>query len=144
MDLRQIEALCKRISKRRRCGKRICGVKSASVPDIGTAAHLFGLKAEDDIYDQVDEEFALVVLTTVLHRDMAYQAELMPKDEAAEFARRFISAFPRDDRRIYTNGDLGHDPDGWVFNCATDATIDSGILVTTPSVVGCLWFMDED
>lgn len=144
IDINKAQALCKQISKRRRVGKSICGAKLADVQTVGEAASIFGLNAQDETYDEIGEERALAVLKTVLHKDLAYNGELMPEQEAMQFAREFIKQFDDSPMRLFTNGDFDIDPTRASWSAATDATFDTGVLVLTPHAVGCLWFMDED
>jgi hypothetical protein len=87
----------------------------------------------------------------VLHRDMAYDAEVMPEARAAELADAFLAQFGPG-TRYFTYGTWHLPPvvrpDGVVcgpsWSPVTPATFDTGVLAIGPERSGCLWVEDED
>ena len=86
---------------------------------------------------EVSATTALGLVTSILHKDLAYGHSLMPERRAKELARRFLSQFGRS-ARYFSNGWPG------VSTPATDATLDTGVLVVGDERCGCLWVEDED
>jgi hypothetical protein len=112
------------------------------------AALAFGLKGDPAIYSEVGPKEAACVLRSVIHRDMAYEMELVPLRQAEELAEQFLRAVGSVGARYFTNGTFGlprPSPNvGASWSPATEATFDTGILVITPERTACLWFEDED
>ena len=97
-------------------------------------------------------------LALLLHRTMAYQAEVMPLEAAEELSAEFMVQFGTD-AQCFTNGDWydkalintraerkeGYDvvsPASW-YPC-TDASFDCGIIIRNERYIGIVWFTDED
>jgi hypothetical protein len=72
----------------------------------------------------------------------------MSAAQANTLAHEFVGQFSDECARFYTNGSYGCSRVGVKslsdWSPATEATFDSGILVVTPTRIGCAWFMDED
>ena len=109
-------------------------------------------------------------MENVLHKDMAYGAEIMPMLLARELATQFLAEFSRASTRFFTNGEWGkppveqnvkpswfsvifailaarHAPRAWAgssWSPATSATFDTGVIVVSDQKIGCVWFQDED
>lgn len=87
----------------------------------------------------------------VLHRDMAYNAEVMSDARAAELADAFLSHFGPG-TRYFSNGTWHLPPVvrpgrvvcGASWDPVTPATFDTGVLAIGPERFGCLWIEDED
>ena len=128
-------------------GGCIVGTKKATVDSVESAAELFGLSSETDIYEMIERAEAVEVLKRVLHKDMAYSVSIMSSEQAKMLAREFIGSFGKDST-FYTNGEYGRHPVnptvGPSWSPATDATFDSGVVVIFDEMVGCAWFTDED
>lgn len=107
-----------------------------------------GLSAAADIYREIDAAEALAVLEAVLHEDMAYGVEIMPRARAREIAQGLLAGYAGSETRYFTNGEYGllhNNPNagpGW--NPATDSTFDTGVLVLASDKSLCLWVEDED
>ena len=118
------------------------------VKNVKEVAYRFGLTPESEIYFEVGFEDAKLTLTHLLHKDMAYEHEIMPLAQASILAAEFLAEFSSEEARYFTNSDwpawLANPGSGRSWAPATDATFDSGILIITPTRVGCAWFMDED
>lgn len=121
------------------------GAASASVTDVASS---FGLLDSPECYEEIDAVEAARVLENVLHRDMAYKAEIMPMSLARELSGEFVAVFADSDARFFTNGEWGR-PMGALgigpsWAPVTSATFDTGVLVVSDQRVGCVWCMDED
>ncbi len=124
------------------------GVLQQSFARPETAARAFGLRADADIYIEVDAEEAASVLRNVIHEDMAYGYEFTPLEHAEQLAVQFLQAIPASGTRYFTNGTFGRPREspniGPSWSPATDATFDTGVLILGSSLSACLWFEDED
>ncbi|HXG11461.1 MAG TPA: hypothetical protein VNK04_17030 [Gemmataceae bacterium] len=128
-----------------------CGLSSRASPTIPESAREFGLRDEAGCYKEIDEEAARRLLRLVLHRDMAYNVEIMPEVRAAELADAFLAQFGPG-TRFFSNGTWHLPavvrPDGGVigpsWDPVTSATFDTGVLAIGPEWSGCLWVEDED
>ena len=132
----------------RDCGRVVFGIRDWRPLTLGLVAAEFGLSSAANVYEEILREEATAVLTAVLHKDMAYNCEIMLLEQANALAADVISLFEANGARFFTNGGYGRprlNPNvgpGWM--AATEATFDTGVLVLAPSSCACLWFMDED
>ena len=110
-----------------------CGLSSLSSPTVRELAREFGLCDDPGCYREVDEASARSSVVRHLHRDMAYDAEIMPMSQADQLANRFFAQFGAGSK-YFTNNSCP----------ATSATFDEGILVLGPDCSGCPWVEDED
>lgn len=137
-----------RIVAARTIGDIIAGVKPGVVARVGEAAAAFGLLDDDAIYSEIAADEAVAVLTSVIHQDMAYHAEIVSRKTAQGLAEAFVGVFDTDGTRFFTNGTFGRPQPaphiGRSWRPATAATFDTGVLVLGPSSFACLWFQDED
>src|SRR5262245_48376011 len=117
----------------RRFGVVHCGVSSLSAPTIAELAQEFGLRNDAGCYREIDEASARLSVRRLLHRDLAYSAEIMPERQAEQLTERFFAQFGSG-ARFFTNN--------WCP--ATNATFDEGVLVMGSHRSGCLWVEDED
>ena len=94
-------------------------------------------------YREIERGEAERVVVELLHHDLAYQAEIMPREQAEALARDFLAAVPAD-ARFYTNGSLtaGGSPGSWTP--ATRATFDHGVIAVSAGGSSCFWIEDED
>ena len=133
------------------CGVVRCGLSAQPTPPVPELAREFGLRDKLSSYKEIDKVAARHLIQLVLHRDMAYSAEVMPEARAAELADRFLAQFSADSR-YYSNGSWHMPPvvrpDGVVCGPSWDAvrtaTFDTGVLAIGPARSGCLWVEDED
>jgi len=117
----------------RRFGVVHCGVSSLPAPTITDLAREFGLRGDAECYREIDEASARLSIRRLLHRDLAYSAEVMPEQQAEQLTEQFLAQFGSG-ARFFTNN--------WCP--ATNATFDEGVLVMGPDHSGCLWVEDED
>ncbi|MHC4939436.1 MAG: homocysteine S-methyltransferase [Planctomycetota bacterium] len=135
------DPLAERIRSERDCGQ--VRLRSAERGDLDADgfAKAFGLTALGVDWVTVNREEALRLLTNVLHRDLAYEQEIMPRRRAAQLARRFLDQAD-EDSIFLTNGTLGLGGGGWTP--LTESTFDTGILALGSSWIRMLWVEDAD
>lgn len=130
----------------RRCAGyvRVCFLTHHGEPMPETLKR-FGL-ATDYQLRQIERHRAIDVLTTLLHRDMAYGLELMPATDAQRFAVWLLERFPAEGSAFYTNGDWRRDSHGGSpgWTPLTASTFDGGVIATSGGLAACVWFEDED
>jgi len=118
---------------------------TASISDVAVA---FGLSDSADCYREIDALEAARVLEYVLHRDLAYNVEIMPLGLAIELTAEFIAQFSGLSARFFTNGDWGRplltQGIGHRWSPVTTATFDAGVVVVSTEKIGCVWCLDED
>jgi hypothetical protein len=117
----------------RRFGVVHCGISSQLSPNITELAGEFGLRGDSTAYREVDEATARESVKRLLHRDLAYSAEVMPEREAARLTEDFFAQFDLGSK-YFTNNSCP----------VTDATFDEGVLVIGRQGCGCFWVEDED
>ncbi len=87
------------------------------------------------------------LLTSILHKDLAYQYECMEIGLARSTMRSFFDLFS-DAARYYSNADFKPDSGGFVtigsYQSITGATFDSGVVAIDDKHVGFMWCEDED
>ncbi|KRF00863.1 hypothetical protein ASG88_10615 [Nocardioides sp. Soil777] len=117
--------------------------ESRGITSFDDASRAVGLRPLSDSWVVVDAERAARIITGLLHRDLAYNAEIMPLLPAQALAAEFVSAFgPHVQCATNTEGLPHESPKAWAP--ATDATFDSGVAILGDSVAGIYWVADED
>jgi hypothetical protein len=134
------------------CGAVRCGLSKHATPTSASElAREFGLDDEPSFYKEIDEAAARDLIRSVLHRDMAYNAEVMHEARAAELADQFLAQFGPG-TRYFSNGSW-HLPRvvlvngvvcGPSWDPVTPATFDTGVLAIGQERSGCFWVEDED
>jgi hypothetical protein len=143
-------AVAEEIIAARGFGDVHCGISSQTSPSVAQLAREFGLADDPGPYKEIDAAAAKRLVQTLLHLDMAYNAEVMPAARAAELAERFLAQFASAGVRFYTNSTFHECRGGkltWSgvsWDPVTSATFDTGVLVIGPESSGCLWVEDED
>lgn len=105
----------------------------------------FGLAYRDySMLIDIIRSTAIDVLTTLLHKDMAYSRELMEQMKSKTIAVDFFSLFQEKGSHYYTNGrwDQRERTNSWIP--MTESTFDGGIVVQADRISGCIWFEEED
>lgn len=128
-----------------------CGLSALASPTVPELAREFGLQDDVACYKEIDEVAARGLARMVLHRDMAYDDEVMPATRAAALTDAFLAQFGAG-TRYFSNGDwrlrtAGRPEDGVVctsLDPVTPATFDTGLLAVGAERSGCLWVEDED
>jgi hypothetical protein len=139
------------IIRERACGIVHCALSSRPSQTVPELAREFGLRDDPACYKAIDEHAAHRLVRLILHKDLAYQAEVMPEARAVELANLFLQQFGSG-ARYYTNGTFHEERrqvseavwSGASWDPVTQATFDTGVLVIAPRCSGCLWVEDED
>jgi hypothetical protein len=118
-------------------------LSSQSSLTIPALAREFGLRDDLHAYQEIDEFTARRLIFLILHRDLAYNSEVMPESRATELADRFLGQFSVG-ARFFTNGTFYERQRHTTWNPVTEATFDTGVLILGPKCSGCLWVEDED
>lgn len=136
------------ISKARKCGHvRFHRIYEYPV-DLNRILTMCYLKPEAERLLEIGRDEAVRVLVCWLHRDAAYQTELMPVEQAQRFAERFVREYSDETSRFFTNGrwDDSTRPQSW--QPLTESIFDGGLLIESgrgnDTQHTCLWFEDED
>lgn len=128
-----------------------CGVSSQPSPTVQELAREFGLRDDPSCYKEIGVSSARRLVRLVLHRDLAYNVEIMSESRAAELTDKFFAQFDPG-ARYFTNGTFHERPRrinesvtaGASWDAVTEATFDTGVLTIAPKCSGCLWVEDED
>lgn len=131
------------IKAARKYGVTHCGISDQS-HSLTTLVAEFQLATDAETYQEIDQQDATKLLTLILHRDLAYNSEIMPESDATLLAQRFLNYVTDGEARYFTNGTFHNPSGGAEWNPATDATFDTGVLVLSSKTSGCLWVEDED
>lgn len=141
-------------ARRRRGGVWIerLALEHGTTEQAGARADAFvtslGLKPMPSWY-RISRDASQAGAASVLHRDLAYNGEIMPAADAARLAAGFLEYFPeRNDGGLvyFTNGTLMDPsrPNGQIWHPITTATFDCGVIVVAKDSIGILWVSDED
>lgn len=146
------------IRSRRTAGRVSCAlvphpVNLAPTDAADRAVQGAGLRPLGEGWLEIRESDAERIATGVLHRDLAYGAELIPLAEAEELASALIALVPLP-MTCFTNGDWadafdadrdsGESLESVGFDPISDATLDAGIVCVSEEVTLLLWVEDED
>lgn len=116
--------------------------QEATFDQVASAA---GLHPLGERWCVIDAEKAVRVVASVLHRDLAYGAELLPLSQALRLAEELVSYCGGNAARFATNTQGEPDAGFWSgWNPATEATLDGGILVLGRLARAVYWVEDED
>lgn len=89
----------------------------------------------------------------LLHKDMAYEVELMPVDKASLFTDKFFSLFSKQalyfsnsswNENEYSGADKDFEFGLSSWAPLTELTFDSGIIICDNSKIDIIWFSDAD
>lgn len=144
-----------RILQHRDAGHTTCAVvdlpghaTGPSAVDHVVQAH--GFRKITTEWHEVSATDAHAIVTTLLHRDLAYGEEIMSLQTAAEFATQLFDLVP-EPHAYFTNGEwtMQADADHGVatlhgFDPISDATLDSGVVCIGDGRAALLWVQDED
>ena len=104
-------------------------------------------KKLDSLWKTFNKYDAERLLTSILHKDMAYQYECMEIGLARSTMRSFFDLFS-DSARFYSNAEFRPASGGLVsigsYQAITNATFDSGIVAIDDNHIGFIWIEDED
>lgn len=147
------------IVQQRTAGRTICAIqndnvvgKGREIADRVVQAH--DLRGLGDGWSMISGADAHAIVTTLLHRDLASNTELMSLAKASDLATRFFDLVP-EPHTYFTNGDwttssdARSDPthplatlEGW--DPISDATYDSGVVCVGEGSAAVLWVEEED
>jgi hypothetical protein len=114
------------------------------------------ISAEEFIESLVEignNRLASSILTSLLHKDLAYDAEMIPLEQANLLANAFISNFSNQARYFsnstwnkneYKEGNRSYELGLSSWTPFTEATFDSGVIIYDNNRIGIAWFADED
>lgn len=139
------------IKSKRNLGTVRCGYLSHPA-ELPLVASEFSLSPDVAKYRRVAKREAEQIVTRILHKDMAYNSEIMPERTAADLGVGFLRAFDDRTASFFTNIDYSGEgralgPSTWAgpdWNPVTEATFDAGIIAISGSGAACLWIEDED
>lgn len=137
--------------KRERGGVVHCATGEVTAPGVTPRQSIdsfvgrYKLAGIGDAWVEVSQDVAQQHLAEVLHRGLAYNGELIPRQRAAELASAFLAMFPGG--RYFTNTedapyDAKQSSHGW--DPITQATFDTGIVALRGNEIGMIWLEDED
>jgi hypothetical protein len=142
-----IQSLADDLREARWAGKLHFIVEPNNEPQIGDIIHLLddfvqrhGMTGLGAQWDELNRTDAARHLVSILHRDMAYDMEIMPLERAEELTARFVDLFP--DAHFFSN--CAPDVLGFGSNPITAATFDTGIIAVGTTSTGMIWVEDED
>ncbi|MGV3707777.1 MAG: hypothetical protein ACO1Q7_02980 [Gemmatimonas sp.] len=142
----------KEILESRKAGHTICVVVEApSTEDAIDAADQIvkaqGLQGIADGWIEISANDAHAIVATLLHRDLAYGAELMTFSRASDLSTALLDSVA-EPHRYFTNGDWAVGDEGEAtfngWNPISDATFDSGIVCIGDGHAALFWVQDED
>lgn len=107
-------------------------------------ARVAGIEPLEKRWNEVNRAAAESLLTTVLHRSLAYGVELMPAKTAAWLASQFVDAVGRYGTRFATNRtDLAAGSSS-SWTPATEYAMDMGVVAIGENGAALYWVADED
>lgn len=114
---------------------------ACSFDDLARAA---GIEPLGRAWIEIDYDDARSLLAGLLHKDLAYSAELMPKHRADWLTLQFLQAFGGFGNRYATNTEPLSSSGSRAWNPATEFTFDAGVVVIGEEGAGLYWVADED
>ena len=91
---------------------------------------------------EIKRDEALDLLSFLLSTHLAYSTKVLEENTAVQYAIEFLDLFPTSSQ-FYTNA-LWHKKDSISWTPLAPSTFDGGIIVRNKSLVGSVWFLDED
>jgi hypothetical protein len=144
------QELVDQIQARRRFGRITCSALRRREPgnandqaDAITRMHGFRGLAEGWI--AIPEEAARELVTHILHKDLAYMLEVMPRAEATTLADAFIAAVPEPCTYL-TNAtwDVAPEVKLTSWDPVSESTFDAGVICVGAEAIVLIWVEDED
>lgn len=127
----------------RRFGEIRCTVASEITGNLSRLLGKFGLTPNESLLVEHDRDSAFQILFTLLWKDMAYEGECMPRQEAESLAQQILADHETTGCRYFSNGNVAKS-ESW--NPLTESIFDAGLVITDPAKHNhfCIWFQDED
>ena len=118
---------------------------------LDSSVEQLGMHGIGESWREVDASSAGKIIQRILHRDLAYDSELMLQSDAKTLTDRMISLFSSK-AKYYTNDTFDQDaivvgPEvkrGPSWHPITKATFDTGIVFVDKSRIGLIWVEDEN
>ncbi len=99
---------------------------------------------------EIPRRIAVKLITQLIASELAYPEEVVPAEQAAELAARFLALFPAG-ARYFTNGAVsgetaiydvdGNEIVGW--RSLSEAELDNGVIGLSADRVGMIWAEDS-
>ena len=136
------------IVKHRKCGViRFACIDQYPV-ELNRILEMCGLKPKADKLLEINSSQAISTLARWLHREPAYDTELMSREMAEDLAARFIREFGTEKSRFYTNAKWFEPGPPHDWESLSDFVWDGGIVmhdeVSNHMRHVCLWFLAAD
>ena len=127
----------------RNCGEIRYSVASEHTANLSRLLGKFGLTPDESLLVEHDRDSALQILITLLWKDMAYEGECMPRNEAELLAQQILAEHENPGCRYFSNGNVAN---GESWNPLTESTFDAGLVIASTQGHNhfCIWFQDED
>lgn len=126
----------------RKYGEIRVSVASEMTGDLSRVLSKFGLLDDASMLIEHSRATAVSILTELLWKDMAYEGECMPRENAEASAISIISENEDAQSRFFSNGNWAL-RESW--NPLTKATFDAGIIISGQrGTYFCIWIEDED
>jgi len=136
------------IAKARKCGQIRFHAVYQYPGDLNRILEMCNLKPEAESLLRIERDDAVRALASWLHRDAAYQTELMSADSALGLAEKFVREFSDESSRFFTNGHWYNSKQPQSWQPLTESTFDGGIIIESGRANDtrhvCIWFEDED
>ncbi len=128
--------------KARDCGEIRIALVTEMTGDLSRVLSKLGFAPDASMLVEQDRVTALSILTALLWKDMAYEGECMPREQAEAFSNAIIDENCDIHSRYFSNGNWALQ-ESW--NPLTNATFDAGIIISSGGrLYFCIWFEDED
>ncbi len=134
------------IIERRDCGLFRIGFTQQFNYPINSTLSDFGLYTEQEKLIEVSAEIAVQIVETILWRDLAYTSEIMPRENARQYAEYLIYQMAPAEPTFYSNAEWHRyrQSGSFSWNSFTHSTFDAGILCIGRDSSMCIWVEDED
>jgi hypothetical protein len=143
------------ILRLREAGHTTCAIADVRGAETGPSAvdrivQAHGFRAIATEWHEVSAAEAQAIVTTLLHRDLAYGGEIMPLAIASDLATQFVDLAP-EPQSFFTNGDWSMTDDATTgpatmgaFDPISDATLDSGVVCLGDGRAALFWVQDDE
>jgi hypothetical protein len=112
--------------------------------DLDDVARIAGLEPLGRAWVEVDITRARHFLVAILHKDLAYNREVMTEHRATWLADEFLRSFGKFNSRFATNSPDMPATFPFSWTPATEFTFDAGIAIMGEAGSGVYWVADED
>lgn len=104
-----------------------------------------GFQRIGSTWREIDPASARKIITRILHKELAYDYEVMPLHDAQVLADSVIGTLTPS-ARFFTNGTYAEEEESKevTWHSITKATFDTGVAFIDALLIGLLWIEDED